>query len=162
MAFNKQEREELVEELGVHLERSQQLPPLASRIFALMILCSKSGYSFEDIINFSQASKSSVSTNLNLLLKSGIAEYYTKPGDRKRYFRLSKSYIRINLEDHAAELLKRIKVLDKISAYRTQQGKTGEYHKYKKFEAVYRDYLKAHRQNIKNTITKMNQLEKTV
>src|SRR5690606_21529164 len=59
---------------------------------------------------------SSVSTNLNLLLKIGKISYYTLPGDRKKYFKPSP------FSDRLANYLKMLDfekaLLDKMMAYR--------------------------------------------
>lgn len=82
------EKEELIEMFGVHFESLYNLPPLASRILGTLIIDScRIGMTFETIIERMQASKSSVSTNLHLLLKLGKIHYYTIPGDRKKYFK---------------------------------------------------------------------------
>jgi len=84
------EREELIEMFGVHFETVHHLPPLGSRIFAMLILdtCSRKT-TFEDLVELTGASKSSVSTNLSLLVKMGKINYYTLPGDRKKYYKPS-------------------------------------------------------------------------
>jgi len=84
------EREELIEMFGIHFENVHHLPPLGSRILATLILdiCSHKT-TFEDLVELTGASKSSVSTNLNLLVKMGKITYYTLPGDRKKYYRPS-------------------------------------------------------------------------
>jgi hypothetical protein len=40
----------LIEEVGLHLEGRHKLTPLASHIYAIMILSSKEGFSFEEIM----------------------------------------------------------------------------------------------------------------
>ena len=82
------EKEELIEMFGIHFESLYHLPPLAARILGNLIIgSSKSGLTFEDLVERTVASKSSVSTNLNFLLKIGKITYYTLPGDRKKYFK---------------------------------------------------------------------------
>lgn len=84
------EKEELIEMFGVHFESQLNIPPLGARILGLLIIDScKAGITFEDLVERMGASKSSVSTNINLLLKLGKIVYYTLPGDRKKYFRPS-------------------------------------------------------------------------
>lgn len=75
----------LIEQLGVHLER-ENLAPLAARIFATLILTGKKGVTFDELVNDLCAGKSSISTHLDHLQASNRVKYYTKPGDRKRYF----------------------------------------------------------------------------
>jgi DNA-binding transcriptional regulator GbsR (MarR family) len=84
------EKATLVEMLGVFFETTHHLPPLASRILANLILdgC-KTGLTFEDLVDRMSASKSTVSTSLNLLLQTEKITYYTLAGDRKKYFKPS-------------------------------------------------------------------------
>jgi DNA-binding transcriptional regulator GbsR (MarR family) len=86
----KKEKEELIEMFGIHFEKLYNLPPLGSRILGILILdgC-RDGITFESLVERLEASKSSVSTNLNLLLKLGKIKYYTISGDRKKYFKAS-------------------------------------------------------------------------
>lgn len=84
------EKEELIEMFGIHFETLHHLPPLASRILGILIVDgSKFEITFESLVEQTNASKSSVSTSLNLLLKLGNITYYTLPGDRKKYYRPS-------------------------------------------------------------------------
>src|SRR5690625_5632139 len=85
--------------IRLHIEKRTQIAPLAARIQALMILSPDKGMSFDEIVDFTQASKSSISSNLNLLLQMKSMEYYTIPGDRKRYFRSSKDYLFLRSEE---------------------------------------------------------------
>ncbi len=89
----------LVEELGVHFESSDNLAPLASRIFVYLILNGIEGATFEELTEKLEASKSSISTNLQLLQSLGRITYYTKCGDRKRYFKVSQNHIISRLDE---------------------------------------------------------------
>ena len=80
-----QQKSELIEQLGVQLE-CDNLAPLAARIFATLILTGKEGITFEQLVSDLNASKSSVSSHLENLQTSQKVKYFTKPGDRKRYF----------------------------------------------------------------------------
>ena len=110
----KKERTELIEMFGVHFENVHNLPPLASRILGLLILdACKDGITFDALIEHVAASKSSVSTSLNLLLKLGKITYYTLPGDRKKYFMPSPISERITnyvkMIEHEKEIINRIR-----------------------------------------------------
>lgn len=87
------QKEQLIERLGVHKENQEQLAPLAARIFATLILNGEKGITFEELVKDLNASKSTVCTHLNTLQASGRASYFTKPGDRKRYFTVPPNYI---------------------------------------------------------------------
>ena len=87
------EKMDLVEKLGVHLEDREQLAPVAARILAYVILTGKKGTTFEDMVSILCASKSTISTHLNHLQGLNKIVYFTKTGDRKKYFILNKDMI---------------------------------------------------------------------
>lgn len=108
---------ELIELLGVHFEKHQNLPPLASRILSYLIINNKeSGVTFEELVTELQASKSSVSTSINLLQNLDNIYYCTQKGDRKKYFKVSpfsnrlKKYME-NIEDE-------LHIIDKLIQFR--------------------------------------------
>ncbi|MFT0157964.1 MULTISPECIES: GbsR/MarR family transcriptional regulator [Tenacibaculum] len=80
---------ELVEKLGIFLEKKEQLAPVAARIFSYIILTGKQGTTFEDLVSSLCASKSTISTHLNHLQGLKKVSYFTKTGDRKKYFILN-------------------------------------------------------------------------
>ncbi len=83
--INKQK--ELIEELGNHLARhgGQQL---CGRILGLLSFSDAEEFTFDEIVSQLQVSKSSVSVAINTLLMTNKIEYFTRSGDRKRYFRI--------------------------------------------------------------------------
>ncbi|KKL22107.1 hypothetical protein LCGC14_2438760 [marine sediment metagenome] len=82
-------KENLIEKLGVHLECKEQLAPLAARILSKLILTGKKGVTFDDMVCGLCASKSTIFTHLTHLQAAKKISYYTKPGDRKKYFVIS-------------------------------------------------------------------------
>lgn len=82
-------KQQLIEKLGVYLEHKEQTAPLAARIIATLILEGRKGATFDNLVCLLQASKSSISTHLNNLQAADRIVYYTKPGDRKKYFMLN-------------------------------------------------------------------------
>ena len=83
----------LVEKLGVHLEDREQLAPVAARILAYIILTGKKGTTFEDMVTILCASKSTISTHLKHLQDLQKIVYFTKTGDRKKYFIINKDMV---------------------------------------------------------------------
>jgi DNA-binding transcriptional regulator GbsR (MarR family) len=83
----------LVEKLGVHLETREQLAPVAARILSYIILTGKMGATFEDMVTILCASKSTISTHLNHLQDLNKIVYFTKTGDRKKYFIINKNTV---------------------------------------------------------------------
>jgi DNA-binding transcriptional regulator GbsR (MarR family) len=77
----------LIEKIGVYFEHG--MPPAAARILALLIVSDHESFSFDEIRTNLNLSKSATSTGINVLLGVNKIEYFTKTGDRKRYFRWS-------------------------------------------------------------------------
>lgn len=82
-------KEKLIEKLGVHLENKEHYAPLAARIIAYLILHGKKGATFDNLVCELNASKSSISTHLTNLQAIDRIIYFTKPGDRKKYYFLN-------------------------------------------------------------------------
>lgn len=80
------QKDQLIELVGVHVEKEKNIAPLAARILATLIVTCKQGVTFEQLVEDLGASKSTICTHLNTLEASGQIDYFTKPGDRKRYF----------------------------------------------------------------------------
>lgn len=113
----KKEKEVLIEMFGVFFETTHKLPPLASRILANLIIdgC-KTGLTFEELVERMSASKSTVSTSLNLLQQTEKITYYTMPGDRKKYFKPSPFSNRLQTYLKMIDMEKEI--IDKMLHYR--------------------------------------------
>lgn len=148
----------LIEEIGVIIEERAFLSPLAARIYATLILESDEGLTFQDITELHKASKSSVSNNLNVLVKLKYIEYYTKPGKRKRYFKASKLYVKTAMEKYSQLFEKEIKVVEKINEF----NKKNHLEKFKSKESagtLYQEYLMKLQEELKTKIKQVNELE---
>lgn len=111
------EQKELIEEVGLGIEKRLGLSPLASRIYALLTLSSYDGLTFEEIREVIGTSKSSASVNLNVLTQLQYVGYHTKPGDRKKYFRVLKYSQLRSLEHFHQTIENEIELVDKITAF---------------------------------------------
>jgi DNA-binding transcriptional regulator GbsR (MarR family) len=81
---------ELYEEMTAHFIQQLSLPPLAAKIYALLLFdFSGEGLTFDDFVEQLQASKSSVSNSLNLLVQNSHLKVFNKIQDRKRYYRIN-------------------------------------------------------------------------
>lgn len=78
---------QLVERLGLIIQRSG-IQPAASRIYALLMVSDVIELTFEQLYETLNLSKSATSNALSLLQQIKRVEYLTRPGDRKRYFKL--------------------------------------------------------------------------
>ncbi len=88
MIESEKKKQELVEKTGVLLEQFG-FQRMTGRIMGYLILAEPPYKTFDDIREYLQASKSSVSTSLQLLVMQGLVTYFTLPGDRKRYFKFN-------------------------------------------------------------------------
>lgn len=99
---------ELIESIGIYFEQSMQ--PAAARILALLIVSDQDAYSFEEVSVALNLSKSATSNGINFLLSIKKIEYFTKSGDRKRYFRWSPH----NILNHFKEGIEQVLGLSKL------------------------------------------------
>ncbi|GAB2998224.1 hypothetical protein GCM10027284_14850 [Cyclobacterium sediminis] len=81
------EQQQVIERIGVFFERKGH-QPILGRIIGLLMIVDEAEATFEDIQNALFVSKSAVSQALTLLQSQNKVDYTTKPGERKRYFRL--------------------------------------------------------------------------
>jgi DNA-binding transcriptional regulator GbsR (MarR family) len=79
---------ELVEKSGVLMEQ-MGLPRMSGRLLGYLFIANPPYKTFNEIQDYLQASKSSISTSLQALITQGLVVYFTVPGDRRRYFRLN-------------------------------------------------------------------------
>ena len=149
------EKKRLIEEVGLHFQEGHNLSPLAGRIFALLVLSKKKGFSFEQMVEITGASKSSVSTNINLLVQMKFVEYYTKPGDRKRFFRMTKNNLRVSLEEKLADLEKELLIVEKINNFNCENNPQ-KFEKEENIGFLLQNHLKAQKKNLKATINKLH------
>jgi DNA-binding transcriptional regulator GbsR (MarR family) len=156
---HKKEKEELIEMFGIHFENNHNLPPLGARILATLILdgC-RTGITFEDLVERLGASKSSISTNLNLLLKIGKINYYTLPGDRKKYFKPSPFSERLN--GYMRMLAFEKEIIDRMVEYRQKTASSREEEINLENVKAYKDHVIEVEQLLAKTIEKFKEIEK--
>jgi DNA-binding transcriptional regulator GbsR (MarR family) len=152
------EREELIEMFGVHFETVHHLPPLGSRIFAILILdtCSRKT-TFEDLVELTGASKSSVSTNLSLLVKMGKITYYTLPGDRKKYYKPSPFSERF--DNYMKMIAFEKQIIDRVVQYRQVHMGCPEEELELQRTRTYKEHVLQMEEIILSTINKFKTLE---
>lgn len=152
------EKAELVEMFGVFFESTHHLPPLASRILGNLIIdgC-KTGLTFEDLVERMSASKSTVSTSLNLLLKMEKVTYYTLTGDRKKYYKPSPFSNRLQNYLKMIELEKTI--IEKMMNYREKTVSCPEERCNLENMQEYRKHVLNVESIIENTIKRFKEIE---
>ena len=106
-------QKELIEQIGRENER-EGFQPVPARILGLLMVMDKEEYTFEEIVEEMQISKSSASTALKNLEIRGIIEYITYPGDRKRYFRFVSGEIVGMINEMESKMIKRLETMQQI------------------------------------------------
>jgi len=151
------EREELVEMFGVHFETYLNFSPLSGRILGCLIVWNDAkGLTFDDLVSRLGASKSSVSTNLNLLLKIGKIQYYTFPGDRKKYYKPSSFSDR--MQNHLRMVLDEKKMVERMIEYRKMTADTDECSDLEKIK-IYQEHVIDFEKFLNKTIQKLEKVE---
>ncbi|APZ47471.1 transcriptional regulator [Polaribacter reichenbachii] len=134
------EKMRLVEKLGVHLENREQLAPVAARIMSYIILTGKKGTTFDELVTILCASKSTISTHLSHLQNLNKVEYYTKTGDRKKYFVINKDSVVKHIDEliNEWEIVRELHLEIKAYKHSINTNKTDE-----KFDLnFHNDYIK--------------------
>ena len=104
---------EMVEETGRVFEKFD-LTPMQGRIVAYFAVSDPPEKTFDELVKYFKASKSSVSNSLSLLLLNKIIDYKTFAADRKRYFFITDSFFRVYFK----------KVLENVSELKEHALKT--------------------------------------
>ncbi|MBN2166971.1 MAG: hypothetical protein JW717_11890 [Marinilabiliaceae bacterium] len=114
-------QKELVEIIGIHFDK-EGFQPIAGRILGLLMVMDKEQYSFDEIVEELQISKSSASNALKILELKNSIEYITIPGDRKRYFQLKKLDVDQVIEDHKKKIEETLIFLEKIISLKADKN----------------------------------------
>jgi DNA-binding transcriptional regulator GbsR (MarR family) len=114
---------QLVEKLGVHFENIEQLAPVAARIMAYIILTGKAGTTFEDLVSDLCASKSTISTHLNHLQDLNKISYFTKIGNRKKYFVINPESLLQSITNMITQWESEKELHEEISNYKLEINK---------------------------------------
>jgi DNA-binding transcriptional regulator GbsR (MarR family) len=112
---------EIIEENGKIFEKFD-LTPMQSRIVAYFTVSDTPEKTFEDLVSFFRASKSSISNSLSYLLDNKILDYKTFASDRKRYFFLTDAFFRV----YFTKILANVAELNEY-AYKAVSMRTPEY-----------------------------------
>jgi len=96
-------QKELVETMGRAYEK-EGFQPIAGRIMSLLTIMDKERFTFDEIVEELQISKSSASNAIKILEIMNSIEYITIPGDRKRYFQIKKFDKFTLIDEHKSKL----------------------------------------------------------
>lgn len=147
-------KEKLIEELGLNMEEQLKVAPLAARIYALLVLSPQDGLTFDEIKEIIQASKSSVSVNLKVLTQLKYVEYYTKPGIRKRYFKIEKYFQLLSLEQEVESLHKQMLMIQKINTFNKEHYPEKQIDN-QSLGGIMENYLQSYQDLVKKTVAEI-------
>lgn len=116
-----EKQKEIIEIIGVFHEQNG-LQPALGRILGLLMVADSAEATFDEIAESLSLSKSAVSSALTLLQTQTKIEYITKPGGRKRYFRLKRSNWEEELKKSINGNLQFSNILDEVIAIRKNQN----------------------------------------
>ena len=132
-------KSKLVERLGVHFEKAHRLAPVAARILSYIVLTGKSGTTFDDLVSNLCASKSTISTHLNHLLGIKKIVYFTKPGDRKKYFAVNEDSLVLSIDEMIDSWAKLKELHIEIKEYKESLNKLETANTNSKFDSEFHD-----------------------
>ncbi len=95
----------LVDTIGRTYEK-QGFGMIPGRVIGFLTVMDKEQYTFEEIVDTLQISKSSASNALRVLEARNQIEYTTLPGDRKRYFHIRRQDRFALIDEHQTMLRK--------------------------------------------------------
>lgn len=108
-----EKKREIIERVGVFHEK-KGMQPVVGRIIGLLMVAEPAEATFEEIQEELQVSKSAVSNALTFMQGREMVDYTTKPGERKRYFKLSVKKWKKDLNRDFDGLLKIDVLLDEV------------------------------------------------
>ncbi|KEY17848.1 hypothetical protein [Kaistella antarctica] len=127
------------------------LPPLAAKIYAYLIFdFDRKGVSFDEFVDIFAASKSSVSSNLNLLLNLNIIKDFNKIDERKRFFVMNEKYMKIRFQEIIEKMDRELLILENLKKFRNTKCEVA----LQKFD-IYTDLFNKNISNIKETLDQL-------
>lgn len=149
------QKKELIEKLGVLMEKNHQIAPLGARILSTLILNGKQGVTFEQFVNELCASKSTISTHLDHLQTSKKIQYFTKPGERKRYFIINPNFIVEVINETVAAWQAEEDIQKEILDYKKKMNKRNKEKDVPPFDLDFQENLLVYLQEATTAIKKL-------
>lgn len=135
---------------------NHHLPPLASNIYAYLTFdFQMQGITFEEFVEVFKASKSSVSSNLQLLQAGEFIISRNKLDARKRYFIINPDYVKIRFQNLVQKLEKEKDILEHLKIFRLENDSEQESLHYITKLDNYITLLDANIGNLSQTLNKL-------
>lgn len=132
------------------LEQDHQLSPLGAKIYALLITADQKSYTFDEMVALTNASKSSVSTQLKELLDRNKIVFENKDDSRKRFFKTNQHYVNDMLQSEYQDASKHTDILSQLIHYKKDN----------QLAKILLEYYQHTQCNIEATLKKINQIQK--
>ena len=146
--------EKLIEQYANHYHENFKLSPLQAKIFAYVLIYGrKNDITFEQVIEYTKACKSSVSTSLNFLIEQKKIVFINKPNDRKKYYKINK--LSDVLVQAQKTILHELLLIDDMIDYFNETVETLDDLRQVNNIKVFKDYLQNISQSINNTLNKI-------
>ena len=141
------------------LEKTYKFPPLTAKLQAYMVLEStEEGFTFEELLEVFNVSKSSLSNSINYLLSMKHIEYINKINSRKRYFRLNFNYLIEKLDFLYDMISQDIVFTDSIKEHKMLNNSLSKNIENRVID-IYLDHLNQTKSLLGETIEKINKIQ---
>ncbi|ANH84038.1 transcriptional regulator [Niabella ginsenosidivorans] len=135
------------------------LPPLNAKIYAYMLFDIRhEGFTFDELLNRFNVSKSSLSNSLQMLAKYKFIEYITPIDSRKRYYRINPKFMEIRFGNVLDKLLSEKELMQRMMQCNKQQKQPNDV----VIKAIdqYVSILDTHIKTFEDTLKKVKTLHK--
>lgn len=143
--------EEIFQDMVRFYGETFNLPPLSAKIYSYLIFdFERKGICFDDFVSIFSASKSSVSSNLNILLNAELIKDFNTINERRRLFVINDNYITIRFSAIINKMKQELLILDNLQKFRGCPNEDDV----KRFQ-IYRQLLNKNIQTIEETLDKI-------
>ena len=127
------------------------LPPLAAKIYSYLIFdFERKGVPFDEFVKIFSASKSAVSSNLNLLLNLKIISDFNRIDERKRFFVMNEKFMKSRFGEIITRMEDELSILNKLKEFRMTTDESSA----QKFE-IYQNLFQNNISNIKEMLDQL-------
>lgn len=134
----------------------RHLAPLAAKIHAYLIFdFSRKGVTFDELVEVLASSKSSVSSNLNILLNLGLITDINRIDERKRYFVINSDYMKNYFQSITDKMEKEREIIRNLESF----YKSSNHEETNGFQ-IFINLLTNNINNIQSTVKELSTYEK--
>jgi DNA-binding transcriptional regulator GbsR (MarR family) len=152
----------LCEELTAHYKEIYKLPPLSAKVFSFFLVDSENQeYSFDELVEKFQVSKSSMSSTLHLLSQYDFISQINKIGDRKTYYKITPQHLSMRLKRIKKNLEQEKILTQKLVQFHSIENANMNTTSIEKVN-IYTSHLEHSIKSLTETIQKIEELNHTI